>query len=516
MRRIEKFFKVVKVVLWLLPVFLFVWILNQNFVPGGKFEVKYDVTKDSKLLRNFASKEKDKLIGTKNRPGDNGYFQLITTTPVYFDVTVPRPFPKATIYLKYQNPDGQPEIKLGAEQVNGAYYYQDMAHFNPIVDDLLNSGSGQWYTIQEGDLILWQRDGRRYETIDDLLQNLPETEKILQYNYKLASPSELPGYKKSSQLQEINKSLRGKHEIYTYLAQGENLDFTFTIQDINRNSGEDDFKVVVYSNVGEKIKEESLPDDGEDKASGQVLPERTKQILIHEIPPGVYRLSIDTSDDIFIKKIVTKQNLLMFQGNIYLTDNDEYKDILGDKKIESTAFYTTSSTLKIRTAHEKGLQILTVGQESLEIDEKHSFKEIEELGGVTRIVTPQNDVYIEGDGFFAFKADQLFDPNFNLVPGVADADNIEEYEFIIAKYKQAKKIDDYFLAEATVEVPHLYFKNNEKITTSFIFSLPGLPENKRLFKIKEVTILFEKEPLTINNFIPRLKNWLNHNIISKE
>lgn len=606
----QRTIKVVKIIVWLAPLFLFIWILNQHFVPGGKLTVKYDVNKVSKLVRNFASKEPDKLIGTKNEPGNKDYFQVITTSPVYFDVKAPRPFQKATVSLKYQNPDNQPDIKLGVKQASEAYYYQDMAYWNPVLENLPE----YWDKIQEGDLILWQKNKKyieektlkqkefeeekkqldkwqkeeleklnkkygesvineenlikkeesesaekkpteeelekekeyelekqliqdkyaeelkkiteenkveerpkpEFNNIQEFLNNLPENNKIIQFNYDISSYFELPYYQKSYKTIEINKSIRGKHEIYTYIGKDEDLNFAFTIQDINRHAGPDNFKVIVFNNKGEKVKEASLPDDGDEKADGKVYPERNLQILAENIPHGVYRLVIDINDDIFIKKIVTFQYLLMFKSNVYLTDNEEYKMILGDKKLEPTTLFTNSQIVRARTAHEKGLQKLEIKTDkkrnNLELDEMHVLKEMTGLEGVTEIVSPSNDVYIEGDGFFAFSQDQIFNTNIGSVAQLDSVPNIEVYDYIIANYLQAKAEGEWLVVKATVEAPYLYFHKNQDINANFIFSLPGLPENHRVLKIKEVTIKFEKESITINNFFTKLMGWFDRNL----
>jgi len=585
-KKTKKILIAIKLILWCLPLLLFIWVLDKNFVPRGQLEVKYDITKESKLVRNFASKEKDKLIGTKNKPGHEDYFQLITTSPVYFDVKVPRSFQKAVVSLKYQNPNSQPAIKLGVKQANEAYYYQDMAFMHPILENLPD----HWDKVEDGDLVLWQKNNRykeekeikqqefeekkgnldswrdeelekikiEYETdykeltkeerdemdlkdllieekyqedfekiteenkveersdpkfssLKEFLDNFPDPTTVVQYNYDLSSYLEMPGYQKSHKTIEINKSLRGQHEIYTYIGKEEDLNFIFTIQDINRHDGEDILKITVYNSQGEKVNEVSAPDDGETKATGRVFPERRHQLLMENIPFGIYRLVIDIpDDDIFIKKIETFQHLVMFKGNIYLTDNIEYKEILGDKILTPTTVYTNSSIIKARTAHENGLQILRVGKQSLLIDERHVLKEIKDLDKFTPIVSPKNDVYLEGNGFFAFSKDQLFDPQYSLVKDLDEVKDVDDYDCIFAEYPQARQVDDWLVAETSVEVPHLYIQENKDKLVSFIFSLPGLPENNRVLKIKEMTIHFEKEPFTLDNFFPRIKNWLRN------
>lgn len=507
---LEKILKIIKVILWLIPVFVFICILNQHFVLNGKFEIKYDVVKGSKLISNFASKEPDKLIGTKNSLGNNDYFQLITVEPVYFDVKVPRPFQKATVTLKYQNPNNQPAIQLGVKQSNGAFYNKSMAFYNSFLENMPD----YWNKIQEGDTYLWQKNKPKFSNINEFLNNLPEKNKIAQFNYSLAPYIEMPNYQKSSKTTEIDKTLRGKHEIYTYLGKGEDLNFTFTIQDINRQIGADVTKVSVFNNKNEKVKEVSLADDGDTMADNKIFPERNLSVSMKNMPFGVYRLVIDCPDEIFIKKIVTAQHLLMFKGHVFLTDNENYKSILGDKQLTANALYTNGSYVIADTPHSSGFQNLKIGKKIVKLEEIKVTKEVSNLNGITTIVSPLNDVGLNSDGFFTFSQDQFFDANFATVDSLDSINNIDLYDYIIAYYPRAEQDGDWLLAQTTISSPQLYFHKDGDVMANFIISLPGLYENHRFLKIKEITIRFEKEPITIHNFFPKLKSFINRLIKS--
>ncbi len=586
-----KTLKAIKAVIWLSPVILFIWLVNNYFVPGGTLEIKYQAGDTSNIVKNFASKEIDRIIGSKNVPGSRASFQMITTTPLYFDVKVPRPFQKATVRLKYQNPYNQPEIKLGIRSASGAYHYEDLAFAHPSLENLPE----YWHKIQEGDLILWQKDKlykeeklskqeefnssktelddwraaeeekieekyligdpelakaqisemekeidqitQKYQedsavlneknivareieypfaSIEDFWANLPDPEKILEYNYNLSAHEKVKDYQKSTSLIELTKSLRGRHSIYTYIGEDEDLNFTFTVQDINRHEGQDVYKIVVYDKFGEIIKEYVIPDDGVVAASGQVLAERTISVLLEDIPFGTYRLAIDTNDDVFTKKIVTFQHLVMFKGGVYLTDNEEYQDILGDKELTPTTLYTNSSVIKVRTSHDDGFQTLTVGNRQLKIDEKHVLKEVEELEGVSRIVVPKNDVYISGNGYFAFSEEQLFNRYYASVNDLERTKNVDDYDYIFAEYPQATEEGEWLVAETSVTVPDLYFQKDKDILANFIIDLPGLPESNRMIKVKGLEITFEKEKITMGNVFTKLKDWLSRNLNGEE
>ncbi|MDD5039777.1 MAG: hypothetical protein PHY34_01375 [Patescibacteria group bacterium] len=580
-----------KIIIWCLPVILIIYILTQYFVPSGLLEIHYHVEKESKVVKNFAQKESDRIIGTENKSGNKDYFQLITTSPVYFNVIVPRPFSKAEVSLVYQNPDNQPKIQLGVKQPNSAYSYVDMAFWQPILENLPE----YWSKIEENNIILWQKDNEykteklsrdlifsqkkneldiwkeeelnsldekyksnriiqnqnisssydsekqviltkynnelktitgeakiqrevkgQFSHIQDFLDHLPELTGVVQYNYNLSAFLEMPGYKKSTKPIIIDKSIRGSHEIYTYIGKDEDLNFIFTIQDINRHVGEDPFHVQVFNSSNKKISDVIAPDDGETEATGKVYPQRRHQLLLDNLPMGVYRLVIDlTDDDVFIKQIETTQNLIMFKKNIYPTDNPEYSEILGEKQLTPTTIYTNSNKIKIKTSHEKGIQTLRVGSEKVFIDQVHVPQEINLSPGMTTIYSPRNDIIISGDGYFAFSPDQFFNPDFFVTEDLMKVNDIDNFNFIIADYLHAQSNDGWLTAKATIEVPDLYYsQKNGQTMASFIFSLPGLPENNRMLKIKEVDIRFQKPPVTINSFLQKVKSYIS-NMINK-
>ncbi|MFA4930478.1 MAG: hypothetical protein WC570_01255 [Patescibacteria group bacterium] len=529
--------------------------------------MKYDVQNGSPAVRNFASKEPDRLIGTKNIPGETDYFQLITMSPLYFDVKAPRPFAKATVTLKYQNPQSQEVVQLGVQQSNAAYAYYPMAYANST----LNSLGDYWQVMQSGDVYLWQKnieyfqnvqnekkiyDSRKkklddwktkqlklattndqkqtienqysqeldqisqdtqvdksgsvpFSSINDFLGHIPPREQVAQYNYDLSAYYELPGYKPSKEATEINHSLRGKHEIYTYIGDGESLNFSFVVQDINRHAGEDSITFSVIGPTGAILKKIIEPDDGDTNADGHVNSERVVDLLLPDLPHGVYRIVLDTNDDMFIKKIVTFQHLVMFKGILYLTDNSEYKSIVGDRQFSPTTVYTNSSILSAYTSHDANLQTLRVGTRNIELTSANELVDVTLNQPITSITTSKNDVSLQGNGYFAFTKDQLFDPNISLVVSVNDITNIDDYDFIIATYTQPASEGDWLIASATVEAPQLFFDKGSDLLAHFIINLPNFHESGKILKVKEISINFEKPPLTLSRIWSKIIGLVN-------
>ncbi|HCM68356.1 MAG TPA: hypothetical protein DIS62_05180 [Candidatus Kerfeldbacteria bacterium] len=550
-----------RVIIWSIPAIVFIGLINYHFVPGGTFTITYNVVKGAPEVSNFAAKEPDRLIGTNNTKGDTEYFQLITTTPLYFDVTVPRPFERATVKLIYQNLDRQPSIDLGVRQPDGAYYYKKMAYYN----DTLETLPDYWIKMHDGVNVLWQKDTAYYEktlellrwhdsqvdeirkkandldlsaavdrisdiknkyeellqeinkeylnslpniqfsSVQEFLDNLPDKNRVISFNKNITTALPLPGYKVSSEATTISTSIRGKHELYTYIEQNELLDFTFTIQDINRHQGPDEFHISLFSKDGQQVFDDRLFDDGEQNAAGTINPDRQYHLSLDTLSSGIYKIVLDMPDDIFIKKIVTGQNRVVFKGNVYLAESPEYKTVLGDRLFTTTTLYTNSKSITARTSHVNSLQTLRVGQETVVISELHTPSSIVTAGGFTAVTSPKNDVYISGDGFFSFSQSQFFDPTYNDIPNLNAVENVNDYDFIISEYPQPQEEDGWLVAEARIEAPQLYFSKNGLTTVSFMFNLLGLPENRRTLKVKEVTVTFEKTPLTFRRISEKLK-----------
>lgn len=566
--RLDRVLLVIRAIIWIAPVILVGWVVSKNFVFSGNWNVTFDVTKGSPFIKNFASKESDRLIGTKNQIGNQDFFQLITTSPLYFNVKAPRTFKKATFTVTYQNPNNQKEIKLGIKQANGAYHYVDVAFKVPELDNLPSF----WSKVSDGNIVLWQKDEAYYKawrakqdifiaqkkklddwrttelkkissdnttekdkitnqyeeelaritkdssvdlvaqpalkTIDDFFNHIPDKSTILQYNYDISKYYELPGYVPSQSVTKIEKSIRGKQEIFTYLGKNEMLDTSFTIQDINRHNGPDNFHVFVYNRLGTKVAELTEPDDGEIRATGIVNPERTVRISKDFLPFGVYRIVIDTNDDVFIKRIESLQHNIVFKNSIYLTDNVEYQSILGSKALSPTVLYTSSNKVAVLTAHANGFQEIRIGNKEVTLNETHVLKEVDNLQGITTIYIPKNDTNITGEGYFAFSKDQLFDPNYGVIPNVLNVESVNDYNFIVAKYPQAEQRGEWLIAQTTVEAPFLYFNDDNGLLLNCIYSFPNLPELSKKIKIKELTITFESDPITIHRVIEKIKQFI--------
>ena len=116
--KLEKLIKIIRIILMIIPILAFIFLVDKYFVPFGKLESVWNFKKlsspfFSSLSPNAENIEKN--IKTKQ------YYQRIIGSPVNFSVNMPRLFKKATLQIKYQNPQSILTLsasKKGKEKIN--------------------------------------------------------------------------------------------------------------------------------------------------------------------------------------------------------------------------------------------------------------------------------------------------------------------------------------------------------------------------------------------------------------
>jgi len=503
--------RITKLAIYLVPIVILLFIFDNNFVPLGKLVINYDVNKqESPLIRNFASKEPDKIIGFREEIDD--YYQQINHTPVYFDVNLPRLFPKATIKIKYGKPDNQPFFRLGIKQSNDAYLFKNLGFF-----DLVSYLSQDWEVLFQDDFILAQRKDnpeeniyyKKFNSVDQFLADLPDPDEVLSINYQLIRETKLKGYQSSDNQVIVDHSLRGSHQMYTYL-ENEDLDITFDFQDINRHAGADDINISIYHKE-QLVHEQIVPDDGNTKANGLASEMVTVPIALDFPEAGIYKIKISAlTDDLFIKKITSQSEKLVFD-NLYLAESSEYSDSLPNMATQPITVYTQTDQIIANTPHQQGLQTITINGYPLAISEVHQdFPGLADNSQLNSIYSPASDIKLQSDGYFAFDQNSYFNPDdyleqYRSIAYIDLTERLEGFNYVFGHYNEPKKEGKWFVATVEVEVPELYI-DEESLSASFILDFPGLSENSRQFEIADLEITWQKDPISVSNLWSKITN----------
>ena len=265
------YYKYIRIILIAIPVLFLVYLFNKQFPLNGKLEIVYDFSRPNAFIDHLTPEERvdeiERCDGDNppqpplslQRAGTAGgrrdYCQTMKSDPVYFDLELPANYDKATIELKYQS-QNQPVIEIGGLVSKNVWNFLTKPIQNTVIDELIN----KWHKVQQEDVVLLQRE-KKYESVHSFLSNLPPINEIAIFNYSLDYDYVYPNYNASDSYLKIEQGLKGKHSFYTYLGEGEKLDFNFLLQDVNEHEGGDEGKIEIYHG-SEIIKEYFIADDG--------------------------------------------------------------------------------------------------------------------------------------------------------------------------------------------------------------------------------------------------------------
>lgn len=406
----------------------------------------------------------------------------LTDSPVYLDVSPPADFDRVTMKVFYENPGGA-TIELGAKASGQDNQFEMRPAEMRLVDVL------DWHRVSGGRLTLLERR-HEYASIDDFLAGPPAAERVAAWLAGgVPAPFRLAGYSPSDRTREIGVSLRGHHRLWTYV-KDEPLNFSFTVQDMNRSEGADPAVVTVYSGgSGEPLATARLEDDGNAFADQHSSGLRTVAVSLTSPPEGAYQVEFTASDDVFIRRLATRQSKLVFADRLYLGDYVGYSD-----RMTPAAVFVSGSRLAARTAHAEGVQTVDAGGATLEVAEPNVLVSARlPSSGLLPVVSPRRDVVLETDGWFAFSREEMFVPaprpaGWDMTAADLDAGGID---FFLTSY-EPPRIDGQY-KEASVE-----FRIADLVRTGdgayrFAISVPGAGESDGGVRLSSVSFVWKRD-----------------------
>ncbi|MFH1173126.1 MAG: hypothetical protein V1692_01185 [bacterium] len=502
-----------KIILWLIrpvlvliPIIILAWLIAQQLVTTGQLTAVYGMQHNSSFISRLspqdraseAKKEKNEITGQTD------YYRTLLAEPIYFDLTLPRSFTKALVEIKFRNP-GQLDFQLGAAGGPGQDQYQLKPVDNSLVNKLL-ADNFNWSSLQAGNLLLLQKGGR-YSSVADFLNNLPAENRLAVHNYELKRNYLLSDYRVGKGL-VIDRSLRGSLTMYTYI-KNETLDFTFTIQDVNRHPGSDPITVNVYYQKDQSVDSQAFADDGESEATLVMSDRRDLNIKIPGLKEGYYKIELPVSEDIFIRQIKTRQSFLVFANRLYLADEVGY---MPEPRL--TTVYTDARKITARTPHLEGRQVLKLGQNSLNVQrvqkDYSAWAEPNTSQGkkkLSAIESPRGDILLTAKGVFSFTKESFFNPDITALDDGLDLEK-EGIDFVLAEYPKQAMVDGWQTAEVEFDLTKLWIPQNK---LRFILSIPAIDEqlDKANLDISEISVILSREALNWSELWPKLKeHWL--------
>lgn len=433
--------------------------------------------------------EKDPLVlGPKERVKEiqSSKSFLLLADSIYLATKMPQKFEKALVRITYKNPYKDQIIEAGFKD-DAIWHYESKLIDVPFFNSL------SWPYIGD-DLILFQRD-KKYTTVDEFLANPPEQSIIGTYNYDFSQVSafitKLPNYSPKRETTIISTPLRGSHTMYVYV-QNERFKMKFIKEDLNWYSGEDKMHVQVFKE-NDMVYEQSLPDDGvtsNDRARG------ASQTLEIENPgtdfpeSGVYKVVINTSNDVVIKSIATNLHKIVFEGSIFpVAGNSLYENY---QTATPTQVFSNALAYSAITYHQQGIQNIKIDDELFAVDSIQDDSVYIPKKDFNSMFIPKGDIILTGIlGYFSFSEDSFFRPTKYRIMPITTPTDIEIVDYILTPYVPPKKDGVYSTATQEFDLKKAYLEEKK---LSWIIRLPGLEKNNRKIEIKDMQIQLVKKP----------------------
>lgn len=443
-RRIQH---IIRICIWIVPVFLFAWIVDRNFVLMGTTTLRCTADGCDPRLKGLGSRERE--VVTAFARGTKQAYRMFTADPFSFDTKLFRPVARATVRLVYKGGSAGNRASLTVSTRSGKDEVVELADSTALTSALESS----WDAVRSGEVVLFQKRGdagQRYAVVEDFLKNIPTEKKIGEYDVDLAARLELPGYVPAAAPTVLPVQIRGAQTLETYIGSNEDLNITLAVQNSNRNPGKDDLSIKVSRGI-DLMKSMVLKDTGAGKGDGKPSEVRDVAVVLPNPGPGTYRIELSASDDIFIRTMTTRQRYLIWNKKLYLAGSREYRALGATQDLPVTV-YVKGTTVTASTAHDNALQTITVGGKKLDIVKKHSpfSVKLPSSKDFVPVVVPTRDIQLTTDGVFVLSKDQSFfvtAKNFVSLTGTSDP---SELDYVVAKYAQIGHEGDWLVAEKTI------------------------------------------------------------------
>lgn len=482
----------IRAIITAIPVVLLVYLFARYFAFTGTYIVRYDFHDKSPIVSDFGPRGRT-LDREMNLESGESY-QRIVGEPVYMDVDVPRSFDTVDIDVSYDNED-QPFIELGI--VNSGTPWSVSLY--PFENRVLDQAQKEWSRIDGPDgLVLLQRDAT-VGSVEDFLVNPPMDKQIGVYHYNFAVSYYDTEYTPTTAPLVIERQLRGSHTFLTYV-KDETLHADLTFVDLNATEDVDMVTVDVYNLDNELLLQQTLADDGVIDDSNTVSSFQTLTLDLPGLTEGVYSIVVTGTNDTVVTRISTLQHQFVAKGHVSVMNSAASATILSGTDTAPTTLWYSANKVVARARNTESVQTISIDQDQLSLTKIQSphvwVRSDTATAPFHTIVTPKNDVTLDGKGVFGFTEESYFNPNGPIVP-MDDATQLEELDAILfTDYATPDGADEKGNAIKTQSIAlSLTGVQGDRKHLQFLVSAPGIAYNHATIRFHSVQFIFHREAL---------------------
>jgi hypothetical protein len=461
------------ILIWCLPWVLFFVLAWQYFAPTGTRTINYTMGETSPYVQRLLP---DTRVSELREQAGDQYLTLLDE-PVYFSVTPP-PGNYASLQVDVQfDPGGTPILELGGLKDIAAQAFD----FRPLANTLLEELSWTRHELTN-DQAIFTRDSKVKVDTDFFIQP-PDRSLVATYRTSFPTPYREPGYTPIAREQVFDVSLRGPHELLTYI-KSEEFSFSVSYHDVNRTYGSDEGYIKVFNEAGELMLEQQILDDGNIYDNQEPGVAQVFTLTGKAWPEGVYRIVLSGTSDSVWRSLVTRQRYLVVKNRIFIADDVGYLP-----QPRATSVFTQAPRLTFETSHREGLQLVTANNQSIFIDQVGAKYTRDIAGdGVYEMRSPVGDIKVTGDGKYAFSREAFFDPDPISLTAFTHLEDTPA-EYVLATLAPVRYTDAWRVAGTTFQTTDLVMENG---AYKFALSAPGIQDNLGQVKIHKLQVRFMK------------------------
>jgi hypothetical protein len=333
-----------------------------------------------------------KPVGRRDDPvRESGAWRTrLTSSPVFVDFSPLARFYALRVEAAFVPGDAD-EVVVGALTHAASGQFVPRSVYHAGLESLAAAG---WTARTEDGMTLYQRVPK-FSSVADFMGRPPAAREVATYRVPSVK-ADLPAGGVAGPA-TFSVVLRGSHRFVTLVDDG-TLDVAFDLQDMNREDGADVVALLVAPLAGgPAVASVGLQDDENDR-DDQVATGLRPLRATAQVPNGVYRVDLQTTDDVFVREIRVGHRRFAALDRVFVGDYIGYSD-----RVPATALVTDASELSLTGPHAESAQTARVGTEAWEVGGGYAEAVRGRLGiASTAVTVPKADVIVEGNGQFAF------------------------------------------------------------------------------------------------------------------
>ena len=439
-----------KIVLIAVPVFVLLFVLNQNFAFTGVHRVS--ISSFSKLPRSvvFVGGADVGVVATPDGKRTRPY-----TDQVKFAVTLPRGFDTMTMKAEVET-DPFATIALGAK-APGTAPDQSASFRNPA------AYSAEWRRLQLGQGSLYVKNHPEIENVDAFWNNFTKLKKVYSIGEGLQGsiPPSFYAPNAESPVVQVSGGYRGSFSLNAYF-DGRPQQVTFDAKVVYSTSGKNTIRVTL-EHKGTIIATKNIPD------GGRTMQHHTLEVPVGE--PGFYTLLFVANSE------ATVVSNIQFRGDAVELSNRLFLD----QSPSAVTLYAKCADLTVEAVHQAGAQDpMSVNGKQVRLPGVKQSQKMQLKSGMNTLVFPRADVGLTNSCGFLLQSNSNLRAAFEklarritVVPQLTAA-TVEAADFLydpVSLASKANKKHGTYILEKTFDLHTLSAKGK-----TFTFSLtdPGL------------------------------------------